>query len=49
VLCSLVFLSRISRLESLLIATQMDTFCGQMDGFTAQSFSKLFLAGALQN
>ena len=32
-----------SRLESLLIANQMQAYCQQINQFTGQSFAKLFL------
>lgn len=37
------------RMESLLIANQIHTYCDQVDKFTGAGFGKLFLAGGLQN
>jgi translation initiation factor 3 subunit H len=36
------------RLESLLIANQISTYCDQMDGFIGEGLNKLFLADGLQ-
>jgi translation initiation factor 3 subunit H len=38
-----------SRLESLLIANQMEAYCQQINQFTGQSFAKLFLMQSLNN
>merc|ERR1711865_271712 len=38
-----------SRLESLLIANQMDAYCQQVNRFTGQSFAKLFLMQSLNS
>jgi len=38
-----------SRLESLLIANQMDAYCQQVNQFTGQSFAKLFLMQSLNS
>ena len=35
-----------SRLNSLLLAKQVSTYCGQVNQFSGNSFSKLFLAGS---
>ncbi len=37
-----------NRLESLLISTQISSYCNQLNKFTGASFEKLFLASALQ-
>ena len=39
----------ISRLETLLISNQIKNYCQQIDEFTSQSFSTVFIAEALQN
>mmetsp|Transcript_3233 Transcript_3233/g.4727 ORF Transcript_3233/g.4727 Transcript_3233/m.4727 type:complete len:338 (-) Transcript_3233:220-1233(-) len=36
-----------SRLESLLIINQINTYCNQMNAFSGSSFGKIFLAGSL--
>lgn len=36
-----------SRLESLLITKQINTYCDQINRFTGKSFEKLFLVGSL--
>ena len=38
-----------SRLESLLIANQMQAYCQQVNQFTGQSFAKLFLMHGLNS
>merc|ERR1712087_863360 len=38
-----------SRLESLLITNQMQAYCRQINQFTGQSFTKLFLMQSLNN
>lgn len=37
------------RLDSLLIAGQIDNYCQQISEFSAQSFGKLFMAESLQS
>lgn len=39
----------VSRLESLLISNQIKNFCQQINEFSAQSFSNLFIAEGVQN
>lgn len=39
----------VSRLESLLISNQIKSFCQQINEFSAQSFSNLFIAEGVQN
>lgn len=39
----------ISRLETLLISNQIKNYCQQINDFTSQSFSNLFIAEAVQN
>jgi translation initiation factor 3 subunit H len=39
----------LSRLESLLISNQIKNYSQQINEFTAQSFSNLFIAESLQN
>ena len=39
----------VSRLESLLISSQIKNFCQQINEFTATSFSNLFIAEGVQN
>ena len=39
----------VSRLETLLISNQIKNYCNQVNEFTSQSFSNLFLTEAVQN
>ncbi len=39
----------LSRIEPLLISNQIKNYCEQINEFTAQSFSNLFIADAVQN
>ncbi len=39
----------LSRIEPLLISNQIKNHCQQINEFTAQSFSNMFIADAVQN